>query len=134
MNPAELHQPDFSAMIAAAEAGQWEYVNDNLPAMTDFPETLAWADKDGLDNPDENLRDLAASVFEASSHHLSPDIADRLAMLMETDDGEFVRFRAACALCKHGEQSPKVAETLREFADHSDPEVASLAREYLETV
>jgi HEAT repeat protein len=119
---------NFDAIISAAEAENWDYVDDHLAeAVAGDPVAVERA-TELLDSPVENLRDLAASVFEESKEPLAPEVARKLVSLM-SDEGRYVQFRAACALCAHGDRSPAVIGKIQEFTE--DPDVASIAERYL---
>jgi HEAT repeat protein len=127
----DMQKPNLNLLIHAAEDGVWEYVDRHLPELADDLAVLEWAINTGLESVNENFRDLAASILEKNKEPLTTAVAFKLKLLMETDPGKHVRFRAACALCEHGETSPAVAKTLKQFVNDSDPEVASIAKSYL---
>ena len=122
-------QTTFDLLLSAAEAGQWDYVDEHIGAFANADAVLAWIVEGGLANPDENVRDLAASLWEKSDRPFLPGVAEKLADLAANDSGKYVRFRAACALCAHGDRSSIVTEVIRGFVD--DPDVSSIAQRYL---
>ena len=124
--------PSFNDLIAAAEAGDWVRVNVHLAeAVARDSAAIEWATNVGLDSPVENLRDLASSVFGETQGPLAPEVARKLALLMNEDAGRYVQFRAACALWIHGDGSPAVRAKLEEFVEDEDPEVSGIAKEHL---
>lgn len=113
----------------AAKTGRWDYVDTALPSLADDEEILHWAETEGLNSPDEDLRDLAASVFEQSDVGLSQVVMARLVEIVNAPTGKYDRFRAACALLHHGIETSKVIERITEF--RRDPDVAAVAERYL---
>jgi hypothetical protein len=120
--------PSLSSMISAAEAKDWEYVDRHIEQISKDPIALDWATT-GLESPDENLRDLAASIFEKENGDLPDGVAVKLFALVNAPKGRYDRFRAACALAAHGNHSRAVMARLHEFLE--DPEVSSFAHKYL---
>jgi hypothetical protein len=122
--------PSFSFLVDCAAASQWQYVDENLDRVVceDPQPAIAWA-IESLESPNEDLRNLAASIFEMLNGELPEGIPERLDRLVNARIGKYDRFRAACALEKHGHTSPIVTARLNEFLD--DPRVALIARKYL---
>jgi hypothetical protein len=118
-------------LIKAARNEDWKYVDDNINGAAGDETALRWADNFGLEDRDEHLRDLASSLFERSDERLPDGVPDKLLNMIKTSSGKYDRFRAACALSKHGYVDPEVTAVLSEFADDEDQEVVDIARKYL---
>lgn len=123
-------QLNLEALQEAARNDEWDKVDAALPAVANDATILGWAQKNGLDDTEYRLRDLAVSMLEKASAPLSNDNIVRLKELMATEDENiYVRFRSAFALCRHGVQGDKVMAKLHEAL--GDPDVGEIARGYL---
>jgi len=126
--------PILKQLIDLGEQELWECVDAILPAHANDIEIVAWA-KENTRHDNHNLRDLAASVYEASTMTLNvDDIEKLLVMIHEQIDNPYPRFRAACAFAKRADVLDKhiVAEAravLREYLN--DEDVADIAKAYL---
>lgn len=119
-------------LIDAAKEEKWEIVDSTIPAAVRVPEVVDWAYKEGVNDPNGNVRDLAASVLEKAdiSSNEIPEVRKALSVQLE-DSHPYARFRAACALAAHGpgEYATDVKIVLKEFRD--DPEVRDIAKKYI---
>jgi len=122
----------YLAYLASEE--MWGNVDVLLPAHADDADVIAWA-RAHVRNPNANLCELAASIYEVSSITLeADDLENLLVMMRERIDNPYPRFRAACALAKRANVLDKqiVAEAqfiLHEYLD--DPNVSDIAKKYL---
>jgi hypothetical protein len=130
---AEKRKPDMTLndLIAAARKEDWPTVDGAIKQLADNTGVISWAGG-GLYNEDANLRDLAASIFEASKFRITPLFRTKLEELMENDESPYVRFRSACALFKNDDRSEKVISTLRNALD--DPDTKDIAQGYLDSL
>ena len=113
----------------------WERIDGVLPGVCNDAYALDWA-RENLESEDTDLRDLAASLFEASSLELSDQDILGLETLMKEDE-DFPGFRAACALAKRLGVDRRIEflrggieDKLKAFAD--DQDVADIVAEYIE--
>ncbi len=136
----QLNQQQLESLISLAEADTdegWAQVDLILPQICNDPSVLSWA-RDSTTNESSGLRDLSASILEASDTPLIQDDINKLELLM--GDESYPGFRAACALAKRISQEEIVAikdlieEKLKLFVDDEDAGVSEIAREYLGTL
>lgn len=97
---------------------------------------LVWA-RENIFNWSSELRDLSATIFEASDTVLTFEDIKNLLQLMIIDTG-YPSFRAACALGKRynvANVKPfmrSVSKKLMDFLD--DKDVAEIAKKYLDVI
>ena len=120
----------LESLIEAARKEDWNKVDRHLKALANKIPVLVWASAEGLSDPDGNVRDLAASIFEATATELAGETVTRL-MRMLSDSNPFAGFRAACALFSHNIRPPEVIDKLREHENDEDEQVRGIARRYL---
>jgi len=120
-------------LMNAAEKEDWDYVDKKILKAVKNPEVVEWAFERGLENPDKNVRDLAATILEKAK--ISTDkfgsMRKKLYQVMASDINPYARFRSAFALAEHGagEYKKEVVATLREA--QRDDTVRGLASKYL---
>lgn len=122
-------QISLEGLIDAAKAEDWGTVDENLPKMADKPGVISWSSEKGLDDEDENIKDLSVSIWEAASEEMPEEIGAKLKEMMVNDEGVYVRFRSAFALFKHGNRNPGVIEKIKEALE--DKDVKEIAEGYL---
>ncbi|MBI4599967.1 hypothetical protein HY732_03520 [Candidatus Uhrbacteria bacterium] len=124
----------FESLIALAGANTeegWAKIDLELPQVCNDPVVLTWA-RENTSNPESGLRDLAATIFEASKVPLTSEDIEKLTRLMS--DESYPGFRAACALAKRTNQPEILAmrdsirEKIRFFID--DASVSEVANKY----
>ncbi|MFH1667644.1 MAG: hypothetical protein ABH884_01300 [Candidatus Komeilibacteria bacterium] len=136
--PENKFNQQFLALVGLAEANTdegWEKIDAGLPTICDDPSIVDWA-RNNTSNNVEGLRDLAGTIFEASSIELTDKDIQMLQELM--NDQGYPGFRAACALAKRV-KTPSILEIksdieqkLKKFVEDAD--VAEIANEYLRTL
>lgn len=110
----------------------WGKIDAVIGSVADEPEHVLHAVAD-LSHENRNIRDLAASVLEATS----VELADETIVLLKEmlgDEHFYAKFRAACALVKHrayGDQREEVKAILQEACADEDDEIISIAQKYL---
>lgn len=124
---------EINNLIEKAKKEEWEEIDAKINAdnFCDFPQVLEWTDK-GLDDEEEGVRDLAASILELSSGDLSDKQKEKLEGNMARNEGGFDEFRAACALANHGGKSADIEKKLEEFVDN--PDTKEIAEKYLKMI
>ena len=120
---------NLEELIDAAKAEHWDAVDKNIAVLANNEEVIAWALDKGLEDTENNVRDLAASVLEKSSVSLPESTKAMLLHLVAWDENIYVQFRSAFALYVRGERSPAVIAKMQEA--EQDPGVADIARKYL---
>lgn len=128
----EKEPPKFSLkdLTKAASAEQWDEVDINLPDLCNEPETINWALNEGINHEHDNLRDLAVSILEKSTHELSENETKKLKEILESDKNPYVQFRAAFALFNRDDRSSEVIGKLKEAL--RDKDVKKIAEKYLQ--
>jgi len=120
-------------LMEAAKNEEWDKVDKNTPEAVKDPEIVNWAFERGLDNPNENIRDLAAGILEKAKIPVSKFSAMRpkLHEIMGGDKNPYARYRSAFALAAHnpGFYKPEVIKTLKEA--EKDEDVSKIASSYL---
>jgi HEAT repeat protein len=124
----------FSSLVDWAQNQQWEQVDAYLSRFTTLDETqsakvLHWVRSIGLQNEDQDIRDLAVSMIEQIRVQIPEDIVGHLIIMMETDPNIYVQYRCAFALFVHGSREDVVIQKLEEA--RTDEEVAEIAQKYL---
>lgn len=141
VTPETVPEQKLNQLISLAKENtpeSWEQIDKQKNSVCNDPDFLTWA-KNNLFNNDSGLRDLAATLFEASDIILSIEDVQNLMRLMTTDDS-YPGFRAACALAKRFKtenikpQIDKIKEKLEEFTKDEDESVVKLAKEYLDSL
>lgn len=117
----------------AAREGNWDYVDATIPKLVGDRKYAHWAFENEIQSPEENIRDLGASIIEKTSlpeEEFAP-MRDGLADLMLNRGVKYDKFRAACALAAHqpGRHGDAVRRVLGEF--QKDPDVKDIAVKYL---
>ena len=126
-------RPTLDTLFAAVNKEpepDWVEVNDLIGQVALDPAALEWALTQGFIDPSDDNRDLAASLFEASTADLKPGEVEGLQAML-SDPHPFARFRAAFALRVHGDTSPEVLVVLEQAAVHEDEEASTRAKELL---
>ncbi len=118
----------FDELLRAAQKEEWDFVNENINASHYTEERLRWALDKGLFDPDQNIRDLAVTLFDESETPLAVVDVEKLKQAM-SDPYHIVRYRAAIALYKRGHRSPSIEQVMQEAK--KDPDVGELASRYL---
>jgi hypothetical protein len=138
-NPEKVHmlnankKPEFLADLeqlkAAARRGDWAYVDENIGQLGG-DDGHRWAFGTGLDDPNPNIRDLAATLLGMAAFPFTSTETDKLYQKMKTDDSLVVRARCAFAMVIRHDQSDLVLKIIREARDADDPELAVVANGY----
>lgn len=137
-NPENMPNLQLESIIALAKTNTdegWARVDDQLEQFCNDSSFLEWA-RDNTENEEIGLRDLAATILEASDTILTKEDVNNLKDLMEEEG--YPGFRAACALAKrivrHELPGLKnlVTDKLKEFTE--DESVSDIANEYLESM
>jgi len=136
--PENISNVQLESIIASAKTNNdesWAEVDEQMPQICNDSGFLNWA-RTNIDNKESGLRDLAATILEASDVVLSLDDVNKLKELMK--DEEYSGFRAACALAKRISQPEiqgfknLIRQKLEVFA--KDEGVCEIANEYLESI
>lgn len=122
------HPPNLDELRAMAANQDWEAVDSVIGLVSNSPAALSWA-QGGLDDEDGNLRDLAASLLEASDTELSARVIESLLRHVKHDENPAVSYRSAFALYRAGNRSSEVIRKLHEAL--ADEDVADIAKGYL---
>jgi HEAT repeat protein len=120
-------------LIEAARREDWDYVDKRIPQVCNDRSYIEWARRNGINDPDGNVRDLAVSILEKADIPADEfrGMAEELHKLMVSDNNPYVRFRSAFALANHdpGNYRKEVVGVLEEA--EKDEDVAALAKGYL---
>jgi hypothetical protein len=126
-----MRSVNLEVLRAAAIAEDWELVDGAIDDVVAQTGTLDAA-RALLDDEDDNVRDLGASLYEADADYvLDADVTETLKRMVDTDPHEFARFRAACALAVRGDKTQRVINELEAATKNDEEEVADHARELL---
>ena len=118
----------FDELLFCAKQEEWGFVDTHIGEHVGLKETM-WAVDQGLHDPDQNVRDLAATILDESEGHFGPAIMETLEAQMRADTHHIVRLRLAVALWKHGRQTDEVRSMMD--AALADPDVGSTAHKWL---
>src|SRR5258708_6130392 len=91
-------------LVFAAVTGDWDMIDSVIALVANETDYLKLA-KANLADENGDLRDLAVSIYEATSSPLTGDTLETFTDLMTTDGNPYVRFRSAFALFRHGDRS-----------------------------
>ena len=122
----------IDALIEAAKKEDWEEVDKSILDVCNNESIIAWAFRKGLNDGNENVRDLAASILEKTNSILTGEIKEKLYSSMKKDSNPYVRFRSCFALAAHDPSFRKkdVKAVLQKAK--KDPDVSQSAESYLE--
>jgi len=120
---------DLDQLIQYAKAENWEAMDALIPQVCNDEDFIQWSINSGLKDADDNVRDLAVSILEKSTHILNENIVDFLENLMQMDKNIYVQFRAAFTLFNRGIRSEAVMSRMHEAL--IDPDVKEIAAGYL---
>lgn len=124
----KVGQIGLDDLMVAARAGQWQIVDENLLVLAKDEEVIRWSWV-GVDDEDDNIRDLAVSAIEKSGQPLTETQENKLRGLLSGDPNPYVQFRSAFALFNRGDRSEVVINKIREAA--KDEDVREIAEGYL---
>lgn len=120
-------------LIQAAREENWAIVDERIPEICNEKSVIKWAYETGIEDKNEHVRDLAASILEKADlpEERFDGMRGKLYTLMESDDNRDVRFRAACTLAAHGpgDYTREVINILQKARE--DPEIAEIANGYI---
>lgn len=117
------------AGLAMSEGDEgWDRIDRVLPTVAQDPQFVIEAARN-LRHEDDDVRDLAASVFEATDIDPGPEVLGQLREGMEGDTNPYTRYRSAFALFHHGDHGEDVVNVIKEAAE--DPETEEIAKGYL---
>lgn len=117
-------------MIAAAREERWEAIDSAIPRVCNRPDYTRWAYETGLNDTDDNVRDLAASILEKARFGSEfKRMRPKLFRLMRSDPHKYARYRCAFALAAHRVHTAAVKNVLTEATQ--DKAVADIAQRYL---
>ena len=87
-------------LIAAAKKEKWKVVDRNLPEAAQKDANVVWAYRDGLKDPNGNVRDLAATLLAKAklSVREMQEARPILRSVMMSDSNPYARYRSAFAL------------------------------------
>jgi hypothetical protein len=119
-------------MIDAAQDGDWSFVDSSLGQFAEDKDFLKWALEKGLRNPNDNIRDLAATFLDVSDLALTSEEASVVCEVMAVDQYNIVKYRLAIALRKRGLKDPSFLSIINRLLleAKNDPDVGELARQY----
>lgn len=114
----------------AAEKEDWDFVDENLPKVSNNPKFINLAKNIWLDAKNKHIRDLAASLLE-QTNVLDEETEEKLYSRMSKDPHPPVRFRSAFALTKHkyNKHNQEVTDVLQQATQ--DPDIKEIAEYYL---
>lgn len=130
---------NFIELAKTNDDKSWGEIDEKLSQHRSDPALLDWA-RENTNNEDSGLRDLAATIYEATETDLSADDVSNLLILMRKADTEntYPSFRAACALAKRKENeliknsAEEIKNKLALFLD--DTNVSEIAQKYLRLI
>ncbi|MBU4284605.1 MAG: hypothetical protein KJ968_05860, partial [Nanoarchaeota archaeon] len=109
----------------------WKIVDKSIPKVCNNKSIIGWAFREGLNDGNENVRDLAASILEKTSSSLTKEIKEKLYSRMKKDDNSYVRYRSSFALAAHDPSfHEKDVKAVLQKAK-KDPDVSQFAESYL---
>lgn len=121
-----IPKPTKEQLTAWALEAEWEKIDEALPIIANEQEYVDWANE-MLNHSDEDIRDLAASIFQASKIELTADTVETLRKIMLNDENPYARFRAAFALFEHGDRSQLMKDTVKLARKDSDKQIVMIA-------
>ena len=121
----------IDTLIEAAKKENWGKVDKSILKVCNNKSVIDWACKEGLNDSNGNVRDLAASILEKTSNSLTGEIKEKLYSHMKKDDNAYVRYRSSFALAAHDPSFHK--EEVKDVLEKAkkDPDVSQLAESYL---
>ncbi len=118
-------------MIVLADAGQWEEFDKGVLSVCNDSNNISWAVKSGLANSNENIRDLAISIFEQTSLKvLTSDQMSKIIERFERESNLHLRRKLAFVLFKYDHKEKNVIDCIQD-AIKNDPELSEKARSLL---
>jgi|SRR5579872_1278900 len=117
------------ALKQAAEQGDWVLIDSVIPQIVSNQEFLNWSLREGLQDINSDIRDLAVSILEKSNIQLDGQTVERLKKIMFEDENIHVRNRASFTLFSHNVRTEQVIKALHLAL--SDPEVSAIAQNYI---
>lgn len=120
--------PNFDDLLEAAKKGDSMLVDKCLANSDIGPEQLAWVKNEGGMDPDDNVREFAATVLHVSNSHLDQATQTWMEEWMEKDRCEVVQYRVAIALYKRGNRKQFVIQMFEEACEH--PTLRDIALKY----
>lgn len=118
--------------VKEAKKENWDLIDSDMPKIVKDPDNVRWAYQKALDDTDENVRDLGASILEKGKipRGQLEKVKQHLFEKMMTDSNPYVRYRCAFALINHstGEYNSELKKVIAEAK--LDPDVADQAQEY----
>ncbi len=123
----------LSELMEAAKKENWDLVDKKIPEACKDEDIVKWAFERGLNNPDGNIRDLAASILTEAdiSSGKFTSMRDKLHKVMSSDSNIYAQYRSAFALANHGPGGYRneVVQKLRQA--EQDGDVSEIAKKYL---
>jgi len=123
-------------LMKAAQAEDWELVDKTIPKACKDQEIVEWAFERGLENPNKNIRDLAASILEKAK--IATDkfqgMREKLHRIMVHDKHPYARYRSAFALAAHGAGNYREDTIATLKKAEKDEDVSSIASSYLKRI
>lgn len=103
-----------------AERNDWETFDTQVDQICNTSHWLEWTQQGLLDSRID-IRDLAVSILEKTSVALTEDQRGSLVLIMENDQNQHLRRKAAIALFVKGINSEEVTEVLKDaYANDSE--------------
>lgn len=124
-------------LIEAARKEDWDYVDETIPKISGDRIYIDWAIKEGIDDNNGNVRDLAVSILGKTK------LNDKDLKEIETkfhrclyDSNTYVRYRTVFALMEQKSgvygRNPLIVKTLKEA--EKDEAVSGIAKGYLQRI
>lgn len=121
-------RPTLEDFIKAAMDGKWDWIDANLLDTDITQKELSWAIQEVKTDPNDDMRDLAATLLVVSGLPLTLMEQRELTRVMMEDACPVVQYRLAVALFKRGSS---YAEVRSKFEDAlEDPDVGPVAKKY----
>lgn len=129
----DISNLSLSQLEAWARGGDWDKIDAVIKSIAEVPQFILGA-VGRIDDENYDIRDLAASILEATSLELAEGTKRALYERLDGNyegDGRFASFRAAFALFKHGDRSQVVVDAIRIASVDEDEQVSEIAKGYL---
>jgi hypothetical protein len=132
MNEPTLEAPalDLDGLIAEAHKGpdiDWTLIEESIKKLNPGEDYVVWATNIGLEDPNQDVRDLAATILNISAYPFEPERTERLIEKMANEEYNIVKYRLAIALCQRDVEHIGVLHVMAEAM--MNPDVGDLARE-----
>ena len=118
-------------LINAAKEEDWDFVDGNIPKITEDESYVNWAYSGGIYDPNDNVRDLAVSILQKAKipEPKFVQVMEDLTQLMKSDKNPYVRYRSAFTLWENNIKNNLVKSVILEAK--KDPDTSEIAERYL---